>query len=163
MVTLEERIEQLYKRNKTGIVMLIGTFLIGLAGGLWFFTGGTYEQVAAFVFFFVVALPLSFVAWRKTRTLLTFNEDKRYRRWIRLKGFLNIVLLIGMMGMMSLFTSGLVLLSLFTGTVVSLAIAFLLIEMVIDRRLLQIDDEHVVDSLIGLTKRERLKRKWEDK
>ncbi|TCI29315.1 hypothetical protein EVJ33_10340 [Exiguobacterium sp. SL-10] len=162
MVTREERIEQLYKRNKTGIVMLIGTFLIGLAGGLWFFTGGTYEQVAAFVFFFVVALPLSFVAWRKTRTLLTFNEDKRYRRWIRLKGFLNIVLLIGMMGMMSLFTSGLVLLSLFTGTVVSLAIAFLLIEMVIDRRLLQIDDEHVVDSLIGLTKRERLKRKWEN-
>lgn len=163
MITREERIEQLYTRNRIGVVMLVGTFLIGLAGGLWFFTGAAYEQVAAFVFFFIVALPLSFVAWRKTRTLLTFNEDKRYRRLIRLKGFLNIVLLIAMMGMLSLFTSGLVPLSLFTGTVVSLATGFLLVEMVIDRRLLQIDDEHVVDSLIGLTKRERMKRKWDEK
>lgn len=163
MITRKERIEQLHTRNRTGLVMLIGIFLIGLAGGLWLFSSGAYEHVAAFVFFFIVALPLSFVAWRKTRTLLTFNEDKRYRRWIRFKGFLNIVLLLGMMGMMSLFTLGVVPLSSLTGTVVSLAIGFLLIEMVIDRRLLQIDDEHVVDSLIGLTKRERMKQEWDEK
>ncbi|MCT4782702.1 MULTISPECIES: hypothetical protein [Exiguobacterium] len=161
-MTREERVEQLYVRNRTGLVMLISTFMIGLTGGLWFFTGGTYGQIAAFVFFFVVTLPLSFVAWRKTRTLLTFNEDQRYRRWIRFKGLLNLVLLFGMMGMMSLFASGFVPLSLFTGTVVSLAIGYLFIEMVIDRRLLQIDDEHVVDSLLGLTKRERMKRHWEE-
>lgn len=161
-MTREERIEQLYSRNRTGIVMLLATFLSGLAGGLWFFSKGAYEQIAAFVFFFIVVLPLGFVAWRKTRTLLTFNEDKRYRRWIRFKGLLNLVLLFGMMGMMSLFASGFVPLSLFTGTVVSLAIGYLFIEMVVDRRLLQIDDEHVVDSLLGLTKRERMKRNWEE-
>jgi len=113
-MTREERIEQLYLRNRTGIVMLLVTFLSGLAGGLWFFSKGAYEQIAAFVFFFIVAFPLGFVAWRKTWTLLTFNEDKRYRRWIRFKGLLNLVLLFGMMGMMSLFASGFVPLSLFS-------------------------------------------------
>lgn len=162
MVTREERMEQLYQRNRTEVVMMISVFLMGLIGGLWFFVSGAYQHVAAFIFFFVVALPLSYVSWRKTRMLLTFNEHKTYRRLIRLKGFGDIVLLCSMLGMMALFTTRFVSLPQLSGTLVSLSVVYLMVETLIDRHLIRIDDEHVVDSLLGLTKRERMKRKWEE-
>lgn len=162
MVTREERIEQLQKRPKKGVFRLLWAALAGLGIGSWIYANASLPLLAVLSFFMMTAVPFSFVTWQKTRTLLTFNKHRSYRRLIRAKGVIAIAMLWGMLGLMFGYVSGFFALSVFSGLSATLIVGMLMSETWLDSRLLRIDHEHVVDSLLGFTKRERLKRKWEN-
>gem|GEM_PF-2692351 len=163
MMTREERIEQLQIRPKKGIFKLLWAAAAGLGLGWWIYANASLPLLAASSFMLMTAVPLSHVAWQKTRTLLTFNAHRSYQRLIRAKGVIAIALLWVMLGLMGGYVSGYFALPVFSGLSAILIAGMLLVETWLDTRLLRIDHEHVVDSLIGFTKRERLKRSWDKK
>lgn len=161
MVTREERIEQLYMLPKKGAFKLLWAAAAGLGLGWWIYTNASLPVLAMFVFLMMTAVPLSRVAWQKTRVSVTFNENRSYQRLIRAKGVIAIAMLWVMLGLMGGYVSGYFALPVFSGLSAMLIAGMLVVETWLDTRLLRIDHEHVTDSLIGFTKRERLKRKWE--
>ena len=161
MVTREERIEQLYMLPKKGAFNLLWAAAAGLGLGWWIYTNASLPMLAMFVFLMMTAVPLSRVAWQKTRVSVTFNENRSYQRLIRAKGVIAIAMLWVMLGLMGGYVSGYFALPVFSGLSAMLIAGMLVVETWLDTRLLRIDHEHVTDSLIGFTKRERLKRKWE--
>ncbi|KGI84077.1 hypothetical protein [Exiguobacterium sp. s5] len=161
MVTREERIEQLYMLPKKGAFNLLWAAAAGLGLGWWIYTNASLPMLAMFVFLMMTAVPLSRVAWQKTRVSVTFNENRSYKRLIRAKGVIAIAMLWVMLGLMGGYVSGYFALPVFSGLSATLIAGMLVVETWLDTRLLRIDHEHVSDSLIGFTKRERMKRKWE--
>lgn len=161
MVTREERIEQLYMLPKKGAFNLLWAAAAGLGLGWWIYTNASLPMLAMFVFLMMTAVPLSRVAWQKTRVSVTFNENRSYQRLIRAKGVIAIAMLWVMLGLMGGYVSGYLALPVFSGLSAMLIAGMLVVETWLDTRLLRIDHEHVTDSLIGFTKRERMKRKWE--
>lgn len=162
MVTREERIEQLYMLPKKGAFNLLWAAAAGLGLGWWIYTNASLPMLAMFVFLMMTAVPLSRVAWQKTRVSVTFNENRSYQRLIRAKGIIAIAMLWVMLGLMGGYVSGYFALPVFSGLSAMLIAGMLVVETWLDTRLLRIDHEHVADSLLGFTKRERLKRKWEN-
>ena len=161
MMTREERIEQLQIRPKKGAFNLLWAAAAGLGVGWWIYANASLQLFAVLSFLIMTAVPFSFVTWQKTRTLLTFNEHRSYQRLIRAKGVIAIAMLWGMLGLMFAHISGFFALSVFSGLSVMLIAGMLVVETWLDTRLLRIDHEHVADSLISFTKRERLKRGWD--
>ena len=161
MVTREERIEQLYMLPKKGAFNLLWAAAAGLGLGWWIYTNASLPMLAMLVFLMMTAVPLSHVAWQKTRVSVTFNESRSYQRLIRAKGVIAIAMLWVMLGLMGGYVSGYFALPMFSGLSAMLIAGMLVVETWLDTRLLRIDHEHVTDSLIGFTKRERMKRKWE--
>ncbi|MFK3988034.1 hypothetical protein [Exiguobacterium mexicanum] len=161
MVTREERIEQLYMLPKKGAFNLLWAAAAGLGLGWWIYTNASLPMLAMLVFLMMTAVPLSHVAWQKTRVSVTFNENRSYQRLIRAKGVIAIAMLWVMLGLMGGYVSGYFALPVFSGLSAMLIAGMLVVETWLDTRLLRIDHEHVTDSLIGFTKRERMKRKWE--
>ena len=161
MVTREERIEQLYMLPKKGAFKLLWAAAAGLGLGWWIYTNASLPMLAMLVFLMMTAVPLSHVAWQKTRVSVTFNENRSYQRLIRAKGVIAIAMLWVMLGLMGGYVSGYFALPVFSGLSAMLIAGMLVVETWLDTRLLRIDHEHVTDSLIGFTKRERMKRKWE--
>lgn len=161
MVTREERIEQLYMLPKKGAFNLLWAAAAGLGLGWWIYTNASLPMLAMFVFLMMTAVPLSRVAWQKTRVSVTFNENRSYQRLIRAKGVIAIAMLWVMLGLMGGYVSGYFALPVFSGLSAMLIAGMLVVETWLDTRLLRIDHEHVTDSLIGFTKRERLKRGWD--
>ena len=161
MVTREERIEQLYMLPKKGAFNLLWAAAAGLGLGWWIYTNASLPMLAMLVFLMMTAVPLSHVAWQKTRVSVTFNESRSYKRLIRAKGVIAIAMLWVMLGLMGGYVSGYFALPMFSGLSAMLIAGMLVVETWLDTRLLRIDHEHVTDSLIGFTKRERMKRKWE--
>ncbi|WP_215190693.1 hypothetical protein [Exiguobacterium sp. s6] len=162
MVTREERIEQLYMLPKKGAFNLLWAAAAGLGLGWWIYTNASLPMLAMLVFLMMTAVPLSRVAWQKTRVSVTFNENRSYQRLIRAKGVIAIAMLWVMLGLMGGYVSGYFALPVFSGLSAMLIAGMLVVETWLDTRLLRIDHEHVTDSLIGFTKRERMKRKWEN-
>lgn len=163
MITREERVEELYglaeKKSSMATALRIG--LIGLAAGLWFYGNFSLTHSAMFLFVTTIAAPFSYMSWRKTRTQLSFNDNRAYQGLIRVKGIGDIAMLWGMVGLMVGHELNFFELATLSSVAVSILIVHLLAATLIDRRLLRIDDEHVVDSLFGLTKREQMKQKWD--
>lgn len=161
MMTREERIEQLQKRPKKGAFNLLWAAATGLGVGWWIYANASLQLFAVLSFLIMTAVPLSHVAWQKTRVSVTFNESRSYERLIRAKGVIAIVMLWIMLGLMGGYVSGYFALPVFSGLSAMLIGGMLVVETWLDTRLLRIDHEHVADSLIGFTKRERLKRSWD--
>ncbi|WP_070329051.1 hypothetical protein [Exiguobacterium aurantiacum] len=163
MVTREERVEQLKVRPKKGAFKLLWAAAAGLGLGWWIYINASLPMLAMLSFCMMTAVPLSHVSWQKTRVSVTFNENRSYQRLIRAKGIIAIAMLWGVLGLMFGHVSGFFALSVFSGLSAMLIAGMLVVETWLDYRLLRIDDEHVVDSLFGLTKREQMKRKWDEK
>ncbi|KAB2865602.1 MAG: hypothetical protein F9K39_01210 [Exiguobacterium chiriqhucha] len=161
MMTREERIEQLQKRPKKGAFNLLWAAAAGVGVGWWIYANASLQLLAVLSFLMMTAVPLSHVAWQKTRVSVTFNESRSYKRLIRAKGVIAIAMLWIMLGLMGGYVSGYFALPVFSGLSAMLIGGMLVVETWLDYRLLRIDHEHVADSLIGFTKRERLKRGWD--
>ncbi|MFY9946113.1 MAG: hypothetical protein WAL07_08635 [Exiguobacterium chiriqhucha] len=163
MMTREERIEQLQIRPKKGVFKLLWATAAGLGLGWWIYANASLPLLAILSFLIMTAVPLSHVAWQKTRVSVTFNESRSYKRLIRTKGVIAIAMLWVMLGLMGGYVSGYFGLPVFSGLSAVLIAGMLVVETWLDTRLLRIDHEHVADSLLGFTKRERLKRSWDKK
>lgn len=148
----EERMEYLYDKswNKKGPLFVM---IVGVVTALWLW----FNDLSLFIFCAVVFMPLLVATWHKLQLFLQFNDSSTYQRFIYLKGTIQFVLLIGVMSMLALYS-----LKYITLDTMSLGGAFLiasclLLESWVDWKVLKIDDEHVVESLLGLMNREKRK------
>lgn len=162
MWTRSERVERLQQRNRNNQRLLIGTTLVSVVLGGGMLVSQRGDWTIAYGLLALIVLSFGVAVWRKTRTVLAFNDTPAYRRLVTAKGVLEVLQIGGVFGALALFSTGILTLPVMTGIIVTLTVGSIGVETLLDLALRKVDDEHVVTSLLGLSRRERLKQKWDD-
>ena len=162
MWTRNERVERLQQRNRNNQRLLVGTALVSVVLGGGMLVSQRGDWTLAYGLLALIVLSFGVAVWRKTRTVLTFNDTPAYRRLVTAKGVLEVLQIGGVFGALALFSTGVLTLPIMTGIIVTLTVGSIGVETLLDLALRKVDDEHVVTSLLGLSRRERLKQKWDD-
>lgn len=162
MWTRSERVERLQQRNRNNQRFLIGTALVSVVLGGGMLVSQRGDWTIAYGLLALIVLSFGVAVWRKTRTVLAFNDTPAYRRLVTAKGVLEVLQIGGVFGALALFSTGVLTLPVMTGIIVTLTVGSIGVETLLDLALRKVDDEHVVTSLLGLSRRERLKQKWDD-
>ncbi|MEJ6529111.1 hypothetical protein [Exiguobacterium sp. USCH10] len=152
----EERMEYLYDKswNKKGPLFVM---IVGVVTALWLWFNDSRMNLSLFIICAAVFMPLLVATWHKLKLFLQFNDSTIYRRFIYLKGTVQFVLLIGVMSMLALYSLKYITLDTMSLGGAVLIAGCLLLESWVDWKVLKIDDEHVVESLLGLMNREKRK------
>ncbi|WP_214786102.1 hypothetical protein [Exiguobacterium sp. s183] len=152
----EERMEYLYDKswNKKGPLFVM---IVGVVTALWLWFNDSRMNLSLFIICAAVFMPLLVATWHKLKLFLQFNDSTIYRRFIYLKGTVQFVLLIGVMSMLALYSLKYITLDTMSLGGAVLIASCLLLESWVDWKVLKIDDEHVVESLLGLMNREKRK------
>ncbi|MDE0563899.1 hypothetical protein [Exiguobacterium sp. B2(2022)] len=152
----EERMEYLYDKawTKKGPLFVM---IIGVVTALWLLFNDSRMSLSLFIFCAAMLMPLLVATWHKIQLFLQFNDSTIYRRFIYLKGTVQFVLLIGVMSMLALYSLKYITLDTMSLGGAVLIAGCLLLESWVDWKVLKIDDEHVVESLLGLMNREKRK------
>lgn len=149
----EERMEYLYDKawTKKGPLLVI---IIGVVTALWLLFNDS-RMSPLFIFCAAMLMPLLVATWHKIQLFLQFNDSSTYQRFIYLKGMIQFILLIGVISMMALYALKYISLDTLSLGCATLIASCLILESWIDWKILKIDDEHVVESLLGLMNREK--------
>ena len=152
----EERMEYLYDKawTKKGPLLVI---IIGVVTALWLLFNDSRMSLSLFIFCAAMLMPLLVATWHKIQLFLQFNDSSTYQRCIYLKGMIQFILLIGVISMLALYALKYILLDTFSLGCATLIASCLILESWVDWKILKIDDEHVVESLLGLMNREKRK------
>ena len=150
----EERMEYLYDKswNKKGPLFVM---IVGVVTALWLWFNDSRMSLSLFIFCAAVFMPLLVATWHKLQLFLQFNDSSTYQRFIYLKGAIQFVLLIGVMSMLVFYSLKYITLDTMSLGGAVLIASCLLLESWIDWKILKIDDEHVVESLLGLMTRKQ--------
>ncbi|QLQ22817.1 MAG: hypothetical protein HZT42_11800 [Paracoccaceae bacterium] len=150
----EERMEYLYDKawTKRGPLLAI---IIGVVTALWLMLNDSRMSLSLFIFCAAMLMPLLVATWHKIKLFLQFNDSSTYQRFIYLKGMIQFILLIGVISMMALYALKYISLDTLSLGCATLIASCLILESWIDWKILKIDDEHVVESLLGLMNREK--------
>lgn len=148
--------EYLYDKswNKKGPLFVM---IVGVVTALWLWFNDSRMSLALFIFCAAVFMPLLVATWHKLQLFLQFNDSSTYQRFIYLKGAIQFVLLIGVMSMLMFYSLKYITLDTMSLGGAVLIASCLLLESWMDWKVLKIDDEHVVESLLGLMNREKRK------
>jgi small-conductance mechanosensitive channel len=148
--------EYLYDKswNKKGPLFVM---IVGVVTALWLWFNDSRMNLSLFIICAAVFMPLLVATWHKLKLFLQFNDSTIYRRFIYLKGTVQFVLLIGVMSMLALYSLKYITLDTMSLGGAVLIAGCLLLESWVDWKVLKIDDEHVVESLLGLMNREKRK------
>ena len=148
--------EYLYDKswNKKGPLFVM---IVGVVTALWLWFNDSRMNLSLFIFCAAVFMPLLVATWHKLQLFLQFNDSSTYQRFIYLKGVIQFVLLIGVMSMLALYSLKYITLDTMSLGGAVLIASCLLLESWVDWKVLKIDDEHVVESLLGLMNREKRK------
>ncbi|MBR3062796.1 MAG: hypothetical protein IKG65_10385 [Exiguobacterium sp.] len=152
----EERMEYLYDKawTKKGPLLVI---IIGVVTALWLLFNDSIMSLSLFIFCAAMLMPLLVATWHKIKLFLQFNDSSTYQRFIYLKGAIQFVLLIGVMSMLMFYSLKYITLDTMSLGGAVLIAGCLILESWVDWKILKIDDEHVVESLLGLMNREKSK------
>ncbi|EPE60944.1 hypothetical protein L479_02669 [Exiguobacterium sp. S17] len=123
-------------------------------GALYFMMQTTYSGMIVAV----GLVPTLFFEWKKTIVYLQFNEDWVYRRLIKTNFFLLCFTFFLVLGLVALFLTGHMNRDGFVWAMVIGGLPAILLPFWIDRKLLQLDPEHVTSSMLAKASREQLKR-----
>lgn len=150
----EERMEYLYDKawTKKGPLLVI---IIGVVTALWLLFNDSRMSLSLFIFCAAMLMPLLVATWHKIKLFLQFNDSSTYQRFIYLKGMIQFILLIGVISMMALYALKYISLDMLSLGCAMLIASCLILESWIDWKILKIDDEHVVESLLGLVNRKQ--------
>ena len=148
--------EYLYDKswNKKGPLFVM---IVGVVTALWLWFNDSRMNLSLFIFCAAVFMPLLVATWHKLQLFLQFNDSSTYQRFIYLKGTIQFVLLIGVMSMLVFYSLKYITLDTMSLGGAVLIASCLLLESWVDWKVLKIDDEHVVESLLGLMNREKRK------
>jgi hypothetical protein len=148
--------EYLYDKswNTKGPLLVL---IIGVVTALWLLFNDSRMSLSLFIFCVAMLMPLLMATWHKLQLFLQFNDSSTYRRFIYLKGTIQFVLLIGVMSMLMFYSLKYITLETMSLGGAVLIASCLLLESWVDWKVLKIDDEHVVESLLGLMNREKRK------
>lgn len=154
----EERMEYLYDKswNKKGPLFVM---IVGVVTALWLWFNDSRMNLSLFIFCAAVFMPLLVATWHKLQLFLQFNDSSTYQRFIYLKGTIQFVLLIGVMFLLALYSLKYVALYTLSLGCALLVASCLILESWVDWKILKIDDEHVVESLLVLMSRKKQKRR----
>ncbi|TCI34081.1 MULTISPECIES: hypothetical protein [unclassified Exiguobacterium] len=151
----ETRFQALLQVDKTYRRFMIGSSVLLFVGALYFMMQTTYSSMIA-----VVGLvPTLFFEWKKTVVYLQFNEDWAYRRLIKVNFFSLCFTFFLLFGLVASFLTGHMNRDGFMWAMVIGAPPSILLPFWIDRKLLQLDPEHVTSSMLAKANREQLKRR----
>lgn len=150
----EERMEYLYDKawTKKGPLLVI---IIGVVTALWLLFNDSRMSLSLFIFCAAMLMPLLVATWHKIQLFLQFNASFMYQRFIYLKGMIQFILLIGVISTMALYALKYISLDTLSLGCATLIVSCLILESWVDWKILKIDDEHVVESLLGLMNREK--------
>ncbi|WP_214775910.1 hypothetical protein [Exiguobacterium sp. s37] len=145
----EERMEYLYDKawTKKGPLLVI---IIGVVTALWLLFNDSRMSLSLFIFCAAMLMPLLVATWHKVQMFLQFNDSSTYRRFIYLKGMIQVILLIGVMSMLAFYSLKYITLDTMSLGGAVLIASCLLLDSWVDWKILKVDDEHVVESLLGL-------------
>lgn len=148
--------EYLYDKawTKKGPLLVI---IIGVVTALWLLFNDSIMSLSLFIFCAAMLMPLLVATWHKIKLFLQFNDSSTYQRFIYLKGAIQFVLLIGVMSMLMFYSLKYITLDTMSLGGAVLIAGCLILESWVDWKILKIDDEHVVESLLGLMNREKSK------
>ncbi|TCI25399.1 hypothetical protein EVJ32_10590 [Exiguobacterium sp. SH5S4] len=151
----EARLQKLVPIEKTYRRMMFTSSVLIFGAALYFLMNPIYSGVIA-----VVSLvPTVFLEWRKTRTYLQFNDEPMYRRLIRLNFSMLCFTFVLLFGLVALFLTGHMNRDGLMWAMVIGAPPSVLWPFWVDRKLLQLDPEHVTSSMLAKANREQLKRR----
>ncbi|WP_313532691.1 hypothetical protein [Exiguobacterium profundum] len=150
----EERMEYLYDKawTKKGPLFVM---IIGVVTALWLLFNDSRMNLSLFIFCAAILMPLLVATWHKIKLFLQFNDSSTYQRFIYLKGMIQFILLIGVISTMAFYALKYISLDTLSLGCVMLIAGCLILESWIDWKILKIDDEHVVESLLGLVNRKQ--------
>lgn len=143
----EERLDELSRSHVYAIrLSFIFSVILIMSGLLVWWLGWLTAVQALFGNVLIAALLLMLPMWKRTQTLLRFNEDVAYRRtvWLELNCALTVVLLnIGIA-----IAIAIIMTKIFSFTIISLLLMFVasMISRHVDQRMKQLDPEHVTYS-----------------
>lgn len=139
MVLQEERIQLILQKERTLKRWKYIIAIITLAVTLYL-NYLSYPHLPTVVF--ILSLPYLCLEWRKTKLLLSFNEEARYTRWVRLEfSFLWFAYLI-VLTIMSALSSEMIALNTALFTLCCVAATGVVLPYWIDNKLHKIDPEH---------------------
>ena len=148
----EERMEYLYDKawTKKGPLLVI---IIGVVTALWLLFNDSRMSLSLFIFCAAMLMPLLVATWHKIQLFLQFNDSSTYQRFIYLKGVIQFILLIGVMSILGLYALKYISLDTLSLGCATLMASCLILESWVDWKILKVDGEHVVESLLGLVNR----------
>ncbi|WP_215144493.1 hypothetical protein [Exiguobacterium qingdaonense] len=151
----QERLPQMVEHDldARGVSAIFGIMGLSLFLVISVIKGVTVTTVA--FSFLVTQLPMLYQAWRRMKLLRTFNKDEEYQRLVR-REFRIIVAMFGSLGVFT-FLTWLVLDSMqeLLGVVLVGVIPLLIWYMMMDRKLREVDPEHVTNRELRHARREQ--------
>ncbi|OGX78772.1 hypothetical protein A6395_10550 [Exiguobacterium sp. SH31] len=151
----ETRFQALLQVDKTYRSFMIGSSILLFLGAFYFMMHTTYSVMIAAV----GLVPTLFFEWKKTIVYLKFNDDWAYRRLIKANFFLLCFTFFLLFGVIASFLTGHMNRDGFVWAMVIGGLPAILLPFWIDRKLLQLDPEHVTSSMLAKASREQLKRR----
>lgn len=153
----EARLSKLVNIKKRSHRFVIASTLFIWGASLYFMMDLVYSGALA-----VISLvPMMWVEWRQMRTYLTFNRDRSYRRLIQLNFLFLSFTFVLLFSLVALLLTGNIHRDALMWTIVLGAPPSALFPFWLDRKLLQIDSEHVTSGMLAKAHRHQAKRRLE--
>lgn len=158
MVNKNERLKQMVENDrKVNRTALLLTFaILGIAFYFIFTQDITLATFAIIIM--ATQLPSIYRAWHRMKLLLTFNDDARYQKFVRLEfGIVlaNVILLGVFIAIAWAIEGSLVI---FAIMLISLFIPFIFLSVWVNRKIELIDPEHVTNHELRTAHRDEAKR-----
>ncbi|TCI25411.1 hypothetical protein EVJ32_10650 [Exiguobacterium sp. SH5S4] len=160
MVNKNERLKQMVEndRNVNRTALLLTFAILGIA---FYFIFTQDIKVATFaVIIMATQLPSLYRAWHRMNLLLTFNDEARYQKFVRLEFGIVLanVILLGIFIAIAWSIEGSLLV--FAGMLLALFIPFIFLSVWVNRKLELIDPEHVTNHELRTAHRDASKNRF---
>lgn len=151
----EARTEALLQINTTYRRFMIGSSVVIFVSALYFIMHTTYSGVIAVV----SLIPTLFFQWKQTILYLRFNDNWTYRRLVKGQFFILVATFFTLFSIIALFLTGQIHRDVLMWVTVIGAPPSVLLPLWMDRKLLELDPEHVTSNMLAKANREKLKRR----
>lgn len=154
----EARLSKLVNIKKRYHRIVIASTLFIFGASLYFMMDLVYSGALA-----VISLvPMMWVEWRQTRAYLTFNDDRLYRRLIRLNFAILCFTFVLLFSLVALLLTGNIHRDVLMWIIIIGAPPSVLLPFWLDRKLLEIDSEHVTSSMLAKANRAKSKHQLDE-
>lgn len=159
MVEKEQRVKQMVEndRNANKTALLLTFMILGIA--FYFIFTQEISLVTFAVIIMATQLPSLYRAWHRMKLLLTFNDEGRYQKFVRLEFGIVLanVVLLGLFIAIAWSIEGS--LVVFAVMLLALFIPFIFLSVWVNRKLELIDSNHVNNHELRMAHREATKNR----
>ncbi|EPE60941.1 putative membrane protein [Exiguobacterium sp. S17] len=99
--------------------------------------------------------PYLCLEWRKTKLLLTFNENRRYKRWVYMGFMFEWLGFVTILSLFAAYHTGFISIQILLALIVSVGVLSILSTRWLNRFILTFDDDHVTGNMLSEAKEQR--------